>query len=277
MSVTVKWGKESYTVEVSPADGVGALRAQLYSLTRVPPARQKLTCKAWKGVLRDDADLGGAGLTAGTIMLLMGSAEDAAAAGGGAGGGAGAAPVVFVEDLPKSAIVAAGHALPAGLINTGNTCYMNSALEAVRFVPEVKEALADLRVRATAAPAVGRTPSGALGVALAELLTRLDNSHDAIVPGAFTSRLRAAFPQFAEASAAGAYKQQDSEEFQSALMTVRVWLLGDWCDAVVYPPTNHPPTPIPHAEPVRGAEARHQVGDKAAAARRRRRRGAEHH
>ena len=44
----------------------------------VPPDRQKLMCKAWKGVLKDDATLAGLALD-GAAVTLMGSADAPAA------------------------------------------------------------------------------------------------------------------------------------------------------------------------------------------------------
>jgi len=56
--ITLKWGKTSYdTAELSIQPGSSALdlKLQVYALTNVPPARQKLLSptKCWKGVLKD--------------------------------------------------------------------------------------------------------------------------------------------------------------------------------------------------------------------------------
>ena len=116
---TVKWGKETLSITLTPGQTGASLKAALLALTSVPAARQKLMSKAWKGVLRDDQAVDEVAQPPPIIITLMGSAE------------AGAAPpptaAVFVEDLPAGAAARAGAAAPSGLANNENTCYANSA------------------------------------------------------------------------------------------------------------------------------------------------------
>ena len=92
-TVEVKWGKEVLKgVEVDTSLPPAALKAVLFSLTGVPPERQKvLGLKG--GLLKDDAEWAGLGLKEGQKLTLMGSAgavPEAPAAGA----------VTFLEDLP---------------------------------------------------------------------------------------------------------------------------------------------------------------------------------
>ena len=107
---------------------------------------------------------------------------------------------------------------------------MNSVLEVVRAVPELRKALTDSRSAARRGGGAGagagaaygsaRNPAdAALSSSLADLLARLESSSTAVEPSDFLDKLRAKNPMFAERGAHGHFKQHDSEEFLSMLMT----------------------------------------------------------
>ena len=75
VKVTVTWGKEIYkNVEVDTVESPLTFKTQLFSLTGVPPDRQKIM-GVKGGLLKDDADWTKLGLKAGQKLMLMGSAE----------------------------------------------------------------------------------------------------------------------------------------------------------------------------------------------------------
>jgi ubiquitin carboxyl-terminal hydrolase 14 len=174
----------------------------------VPIDRQKLMCKAWKGILKEDSQLSGINQDEIQIVTLMGSAELAVKP---------VEKITFEEDVPFSERVKnSANYLPTGLVNVGNTCYLNSPLEVIRFMPEIKEAIVDHKK----ALSVDRgSPYSSLADELADTMVLMDSKGSATAPNSFIAKLRRLFPQFGETGSRGEFKQQDSEEFFSTLLT----------------------------------------------------------
>ena len=79
VKVAVKWTKQTYNVDVDPAEPGLVFKHQLFSLTGVPPERQKIMVKG--GMLKDDADMAKLGLKEGQKLMMMGSADKVPLAG----------------------------------------------------------------------------------------------------------------------------------------------------------------------------------------------------
>lgn len=72
---TVTWGKQTFKdVEVDTTQTPETFKFQLYSLTGVPPERQKITGLKG-GLLKDSADWKAVGLKPGQKLMLMGTAD----------------------------------------------------------------------------------------------------------------------------------------------------------------------------------------------------------
>ncbi len=155
------------------------------------------TKKCWKGVLKDDYDL--TTLPPPPIAaMLMGSAEIAVRP---------KTETKFIEDMREEEVAKAGAVLPAGLVNMGNTCYMNSTLQCIRGAEDFKKGILALET------------DQRFILSLKQTFRSLDASVNAVTPFNFVVALRSSWPQFGEQSRNGGYAQQDAEEFLNCLFT----------------------------------------------------------
>ncbi|KAG4182978.1 hypothetical protein ERO13_A09G080500v2 [Gossypium hirsutum] len=205
LTVSVKWQKELLkAVEIDTSQPPYVFKCQLYDLTGVPPERQKIMVKG--GLLKDDADWSTVGLKQGQKLMMMGTADEVVKA-----------PEkgpVFMEDLPEEEqVVSLGHS--AGLFNLGNTCYMNSTVQCLHSVPELKSSLVKYS-HSGRNNDVDQT-SHMLTIATRDLFGELDKSVKPVAPMQFWTLLRKKYPQFGQLHN-GVFMQQDAEECWTQLL-----------------------------------------------------------
>jgi len=214
--VVVKHAGKQYDIELDTSGTGEVFKYQLYSLTGVEPERQKIIVKG--GQLKDETELSTLNIKPNHKFLMMGiPASDAPKAP--------TQKTMFLEDMTEAERAKQKGVIPAGLQNLGNTCYMNSTLQTLRFVPELQEEL--LRYRSPAAPApssfmselgLGGTNTDLTG-ALRDLYKQMGSTLTGFSPIAFLQTLRTAFPQFAQQTRDGRFEQQDAEECWSQIVT----------------------------------------------------------
>lgn len=228
LTVTVKWRKQAFPdVALDTALPAEVFLSQLYTLTGVPPARQTILGLRGGKKITADADLSKLGIKDRQTLMLLGSPEADTPAAVPATAGSAATHVADDLDLdaPKedaaalsAAVTTPAIAVPPGLVNMGNTCYMNSVVQVLNRVPELRSALGNYRGGAGEGVL---NPSARLTASLRDLLSRLNvRGVAAINPSGFIGALRTANPQFAErAGPAGMFAQQDAEECWGEILT----------------------------------------------------------
>ncbi|EAZ63739.2 deubiquitinating enzyme, partial [Scheffersomyces stipitis CBS 6054] len=204
--VSIKNAGKVYDIELE-ADATGIdFKQKIQELTSIPPNRQKILVKG--GKVNDTDNVSAIVASAKQPIMVLGTPDKNLPS----------KPIekqVFLEDLNSNQLTNVSND-PSGLVNLGNTCYLNSSLQTLFKIEDVNKKVSSYQ----AGRSSGVSPTNALVVGLKSLVGQMSKKQEKVNPTLFLALFRNQFPQFAERDNHGFYKQQDAEEAFSQILRV---------------------------------------------------------
>ncbi|CAI5757785.1 unnamed protein product [Candida verbasci] len=197
LNLTIKNAGKTYNIELEDNDLGSTLKNKIEELTNIPRDRQKILIKG--GKLNDEDVVSKLNLK--SPVMVLGTPEVKLFK-----------PIekpVFLEDLNLNQLFKVSNE-PSGLVNLGNTCYLNSSLQTLYQIEDLASKIKDFK-------SSGNSSDG-LVFSLKNVFSQMEKKQESITPSLFLSLFRSLYPQFAEQSN-GIYKQQDAEEAFSQILS----------------------------------------------------------
>merc|ERR1719242_1589073 len=102
--------------------------------------------------------------------------------------------------------------LPPGMANLGNTCYLNSCIQAMKSVDELRVKLKQHSMQ--------NANANSMAAQLGHLMVDLEQNSDSIVPQKFVQYFRGAVPRFNSRNESGVWEQQDADEAYTEILSL---------------------------------------------------------
>ncbi|KAI5953587.1 UBP6 [Candida jiufengensis] len=189
-TIIIKNAGKTYTIEVNENSNGLELKEKIQEQTSIPPDRQKILVKG--GKLNDDTLL--STLDFSKPIMVLGSPDKLSK------------PIEKPKFIEDSGDITKVDNNPLGIPNYGNTCYLNSSLQILYQIDDLKKVLENFK------------GSDNLTVSLKNLFQQLEKKQGTINIGMFLTIFRSIYPQFAE-QRNGVFAQQDAEEAYSQILT----------------------------------------------------------
>eukprot|EP01083_Nonionella_stella_P076193 207487_1 len=203
-SVTIKYGKKKHKkVAIKSTDSFDDIQAIIFSLTQVTPERQKIIVRGKK--LENDSDVEKL-IKNGALITVMGTNVNNSMTSDSSSN----VNIKFLDDMTVAERQKVWAELPPGLHNLGNTCYLNSSVQCLKSIDELREYLKEKSAIANTDNTNNNNNS--MVSKLGELMFKLDTNSETVVPQQFVQYFRSAFPRFASRNEHGMWEQQDADE-----------------------------------------------------------------
>lgn len=209
INVNIKNSGKTYPLVLNLSDNALKFKQQIQEATRIPIERQKILLKSGQ-LNNNDTLISELNLKNNQLVMVLGSPELNL-------------PVAPVNDVDvKDAEDEFESPEPVGLVNLGNTCYLNSTVQSLYSIETLKSHLKENKKIGE----IGTNEN--LVYQLQKVFQNLDNTkQDSVVPDQLVTSLRYSYPQFNERDNHGRFKQQDAEEVFSQLLTSLRTVLGE--------------------------------------------------